>query len=315
MSIEVAITGVGAVSSLGLTADASAEAWRQGNRATVETCAAFENTPLANAKVACLPDFDPAPLVGGRRSLRYMSDAAVLGCIAAREALRDTDSLERHSPEKIGLYASVGQATLDTDEVLPIAEASLDENGSYSHRLLGTLGLQRCNPLLSFKILANMPVCLISILENIKGPSLIFTPWEGQTGAAFLESWHAIKAGRVSGILTGGADAAASSTAFVSLTQRGHLGTGEYPASGAAYLFFENAQSMNKDRHPYAIIKDIRLTPCSSPPDDPLAERMGRSFAAAPAMQLALAAKLGWRSVCITGVDGMRLEIELEPCS
>ena len=313
MATEVAITGAGIVSSLGLTATECAEAWKGGRRAQLETCPAFAGTALAGAKAARLSDFDPAPLVGGRRFLRYMSDAAVLGCIAVSEALRDADALKHHSPERIGLYASTGQATLDIDEVMPIVEASIDDKGHYSHKLLGKAGLEATNPLLSFKILANMPVCLVSILENIQGPSLIFTPWEGQTGAAFLESWHAIKAGRVSGVLTGGADSAASPSAFVSLAQREYLQAGDYPASGAGYLFFENAETLDESRTCYAIIKDIRLTPCSCPPDDPLAERMGRSFAAAPAILLALAAKLGWSSVSISGVDRMRLDVELEP--
>jgi len=48
--------------------------------------------------------------------LKYMSDAAVLGCLAAREALEDADAKSRFSPERIGLYAGTGLASANINE-------------------------------------------------------------------------------------------------------------------------------------------------------------------------------------------------------
>jgi 3-oxoacyl-(acyl-carrier-protein) synthase len=248
--------------------------------------------------------------------LKYMSDAAVLGCLAGREALENSSAKARFSPERVGLYAGTGLATASMDEVRAMVEASIDEGGQFSCRLLGEHGLAATNPLLSFKILANMPPCLISIIECIKGPNLVFTPWEGQTGAALLEAWKAVASGEVDCALAGGADNAVHPAAFVYLHQAGLLGREEYPASGAAYLVFEKWETAKRDgRYIYAQIENVSLFPCDEGVNDPLSERVGRTFAAAPAILLGLKSMEGGGGLSICGVDRQRLEIELRASS
>ncbi len=96
-----------------------------------------------------------------------MSPAALLGCVAAREAAEDCGLRERFAPERVGLYVGVGLAAAGLDEVAPMLRESVDEHGRFSCRLLGERGLAATSPLLSFKILANMPACLMSVLEGI----------------------------------------------------------------------------------------------------------------------------------------------------
>jgi 3-oxoacyl-(acyl-carrier-protein) synthase len=244
--------------------------------------------------------------------LKYMSNAAVLGCLAGREALQEASAKTRFSPERVGLYAGTGLATANIDEVRAMVEASIDENGQFSCRLLGEHGLAATNPLLSFKILANMPPCLISIIECIKGPNLVFTPWEGQTGAALLEAWRAVAIGEVDCALAGAADNATHPATFVYLHHAGFLKRDEYPASGAAYLVFERLKTARRDgRHIYAQIESVSLFSSDEGVDDPLSKRMGRTFAAAPAILLGLKSIDGGGRLSICGVDQQRLEIKL----
>lgn len=319
MSMEpnrVVITGMGMVTPLGATFAECVRAWREGRSAGRQPLPELNDTPLEGIGVATLPGIKPAERLGSRRMLKYMSHAAVLGCVAAREALEDAHAKVRFSPERMGLYAGTGLATANIDEVRTMVEASIDERGQFSCRLLGERGLAATNPLLSFKILANMPPCLISIIECIKGPNLIFTPWEGQTGAALLEAWKAVAMGEVDCALAGAADNAAHPATFVYLHRAGFLRTDQYPASGAAYLVFEKLETASRDgRQIYAEIENVSLFASDEGVNDPLSEPMGRTFAAAPAILLGLKSIDGGGRLSMCGVDRQRLEIELKASS
>ena len=309
---KVVVTGVGLLTPLGATAKESVQAWRNGQSAKRSPLQELEDTPLEDVGVAILPEFNIIERLGSRRMLKYMSDAAVLGCLAAREALEDADAKSRFSPGRIGLYAATGLASANINEVQTMVEESIDENGQFSCSRLGKRGLPATNPLLSFKILANMPPCLISIMECIKGPNFIFSPWEGQTSAALLEAWRAVATGEVDCALAGAADSAAHPATFVYLFQAGLLRKGEYPASGSAYLVFESLETAKKDgKHIYTQIENMRLTPSNGGISDPLSERMGRTFAAAPALLLGLKSMDGEGILSICGVDQQKLEVDL----
>ncbi len=309
---DVVVTGVGIIGPLGTTAKAFVKAWESGASAPRHPLRELAGTPLESAVVAMLPEFNAAERLGGRRMLKYMSEAAVLGCIAAHEALENSAARQRFAPERIGLYAASGLATADVRDVSPMIEASIDDQGEFSCALLGERGLAATNPLISFKILANMPPCLISIIQGIKGPSLIFSPWEGQTGAAILEAWDAVKNGEVDCALVGAADAAACPSTFVYLRQAGILREHEYPASGAAYLVLESkASALRGGRIAYCTLHGVEMAYGATAGHDPLSARIGRTFASAPAILLSLAALCGWRECSSGGFDGQQLHIEL----
>lgn len=309
---HVVITGRGMITPLGVTARESTDAWQQGGTATRRTLGELAETCIAAAEVAALPEFNASERLGNRRMLKFMSDASVLGCIAAREACAEARLSERFEPERIGLYAGAGLAAASVDEVSEMIQASIDEDGQFSCRLLGSNGLGVASPLLSFKILPNIPACLVSMLECVRGPSLLFTPWEGQTAAALLEAWQAVAAGDVDCALTGAADNAAHPATYIHLRQARLLQDDEFPAPGAAYLVMEREETAVRDGQPiYARIKRMELSATDDGVFDPLAKRMGRSFAAAPAILMALACGAPNEQIIIRGVDGQEFRAEL----
>jgi len=323
-SADVVVTGIGMVTSLGATATATCEAWRTGcvaRRATLEELA---GTSLERAEAAALPELDAAERLGGRRMIKYMSEAAALGCVAAHEACEDARVRERFRPERVGLFAGVGLAAASVNDLLPMIRESVDEDGRFSCRLFGQRSLPATNPLLSFKILANMPPCIVSMIEGIKGPNFIFSPWEGQTAAALLEAWRAVATGEVDCALAGATDNAAHPVTVVYLKQMGLLADGEYPSAGAAYVVMESAATARRDApRVYARIAAMDVRPSDGTTHNPLAVRMGRSFAAAPAILLALACGLlhapdGLQSrlpVRLCGADGREFRAEVKRVS
>jgi len=310
---HVVVTGRGMLTPLGATARASTDAWQKGGRATRHTLSELSGTSISDAEVASLPEFNASARIGNRRMLKFMSDASVLGCIAAKEASAEAMISKRFRPERIGLYAGAGLAAANVDEVREMIQASIDEDGEFSCRLLGESGLRVASPLLSFKILPNIPACLISILECIRGPSLLFTPWEGQTAAALLEAWQAVDDGEVDCALAGASDNATHPATYIHLKQARLLQDGEIPAPGAAYLVFEREETAVRDgQHIYARIRRMELSQTDLGAFDPLAERMGRSFAAAPAILMALACETQEKEIMIRGVDRQEFRAVLE---
>jgi 3-oxoacyl-(acyl-carrier-protein) synthase len=310
---DVVVTGVGMVSTLGASAPDSLRAWSDGRSADKQTLPELKGTCLENARVAGLPEFDPVQRLGDRRMLKYMSEAAMLGCVAAREASEDAKVKTRFQPGRVGLFAGAGLAAAVLRDAEQMIRASVDKEGEFSCRLFGERAIPSTNPLLSFKILANMPACLVSIQENIKGPNFIFTPWEGQTGMAFVEAWRAVAEHEVDCAVAGAADSAASPASLVYLRQAGYLKNEEYPSSGAAYLVLERFETAARDgKRLYARILGMRTECSGNGPCDPLSKRMGRSFAAAPAILLGLACLDHVPLVSIGGTDGYFFEADLE---
>jgi len=311
---DVVVTGLGMVTPLGITARETMDSWRRGECAGRHPVKELEGTRLARIRTGAIPAFDSARSILDRKMRKYMSDAAVLASVAAREAVSDGAIASRFRPERIGLYAGTGLTTGRGHEVVPMLENSLDEKGRLSLRRLGERGLPATNPLLSFKILANMPPCIVSILEKIQGPNLIFTPFEGQTGAALIEAWRAGANREVDCALTGAADHASHPSSLVYLKQAGILRDSELPSPGAAYLTLERRETAMRDgRRIYARLVHLELATSDAPVRDPLATRMGRTYAAAPAILLALAAASLVDGVEICGVDRHWFRAKVEP--
>ncbi len=310
---DVVVTGVGLVTPLGETAAGTAEAWRAGGRADRAAMPELAGTLLSGAAVARPHAFDAGARLGSRRMLKFMSPAAVLGCVAAREAAEMAGLKTRFDPARVGLYAGTGLAAASLDEALPAIRASLDEAGRISYRRMGERGLAAANPLLSFKILANMPPCLVSIQEGVKGPNLLFTPWEGQTAAGLCEAWRAVGEGSVDAALCGGADDPACPTTLACLFRAGRLRAGETAAAAAGYLVFERAERAARDgRRILARIPSMAIGSNGTAAFDPLADRMGRSYAAAPAVLLGLACLCGGGARAMTDEDGLLFSFEAE---
>lgn len=315
---DVVITGVGAVTPLGATARGTSSAWLAGRAAERHPLPELAGTPLAEATVAVWPQADAAARLGNRKLLKFMSDAALLGCVAAREASAEACLKDRFPPERVGLFAASGLTVASVAEARPMIEASL-EDGRISYRRFGTEGLAAANPLFSFKVLPNMPPCLVSILEQLKGPNYLFSPWEGQAAAALVEAWRAVAAGEVDAALAGAADNAAHPARFLYLRQAGFLRPDDFPASAAAYLVFERADTARRDnRQVLASVRRLEVVaaaPELPAPSDPLASRMGRTFAAAPALLLVLSALLPaghLPAASLTGADLHTFSFELE---
>lgn len=309
---KVALTGLGMVTSLGTTADETITAWGQGLSMRTGHLPGLAGTPMAEAPVAVLPEFNPAKRLGGRKMLKFMSASAPLGCVAAREALNSANVRPRYSSERIGLFAAAGLPAADLAQINGMIENSLDQDGAFSSRLFGENGLPVTNPLLAFQLLANMPACLVSIIEGIKGPNCIYTPWESHAGLALREAWLAVGEGEADCVLVGGDDAPAHPYSYFYLRQGGWLREDEIPSNAGAYLVLERLETArDAGIEILATIDDVAVSWNRADVHDPLAKRMGRTLAAAPFILTGLACRHANLPIDITGADGWTVSVRL----
>ena len=156
---------------------------------------------------------------------------------------------ELYPAEEIALYGATGLCGLPPSEISGLLRNAFAEDGSLSLERFGQIALRRIRPVLSFKILANMPVCFVSIFENLRGPNAVYTPWEGQGAQAIAAGVRAVAEGEVPCAVVGGCDVKTHAFAFASLRQLGMFdswqrhSTGCIPGEGAAFLVLEGHEA------------------------------------------------------------------------
>jgi 3-oxoacyl-[acyl-carrier-protein] synthase II len=261
MDRRVVITGLGAVSPLGSDLPALWQRWSRGESAVRDHDFPGREV-FPHGCCARTPDDLWEDRILNRRLLKFMNREARMMAAAASMALGDAGLRGDYGPDRIGLYVGTGLTSCEMEELLPVVEGSFDGNGRFSCRRLGEFGLAACNPLLSFKILPNMTLCTASMLHDVRGDNLIFTPWPGNTAQAIIAGVRAIQWGSVDCALVGGGDCKTHFIGFLTLSQLGLLapsgscrpfegdGDGLVPGEGAAVLVLEDLESARRRSAP-----------------------------------------------------------------
>ena len=248
MPASVVITGIGTVTPLGLDPREVLRRIEAGESAATSPTG-FDPSPFACRVCAEVKDFQPQRYVSEPKLLRLMNRDAGLAVAAAHLALLDAGLKvgADYPPDEVALFGATGLAGLPLPEVAPLVRASARSDGQFDPVLFGTAGLKAVSPILSFRILSNMPVCFVSICENLQGPNAIYTPWEGQGAQAIEAGVRAIRSGDAPCAVVGGCDTKTHELAFLSLEQLGvfdswkRTGAGPVPGQGAVFLVLEAA--------------------------------------------------------------------------
>ncbi len=201
---DVVITGVGLHGPFG-DLSATVSAIKQGRSALSMAIPAgvdaFPPCPGATAEPA-----SPAPFLPDRKLAKYMSQTTSLSVIAAGRALSDAGVIDSDDVlQPMGLFAAVGMTVFDLSSVSRAVERSKAPDGTLDLQRMGTEGLGACHPLMPFKSLLNMPVGLISICFNLKGPNFVTYPSVDQAGACLETAARGLVEGRFTEVLVGAA--------------------------------------------------------------------------------------------------------------
>jgi 3-oxoacyl-[acyl-carrier-protein] synthase II len=260
---DVVITGIGLVTPLGRS---PAEVLARIAAGEVASQPSPLGDALACPSVARVGDFDAQQYYPDNKTLRLMNRDAQMAVVAARLAVADAHvTLNRDYPaHEIALFGATGLSGMPVEEIAQLVKHAAAADGSLDLERFGRVALRRIRPVLSFKILANMPICFVSIFEGVCGPNAVYTPWEGQGAQAIAAGIRSIRRGEVPCALVGGCDVKTHELALVSLQQLGVFGSwmqhgrGTVPGEGAAFLVLEDeSRARRRSARIYARIRQV----------------------------------------------------------
>ncbi len=209
------ITGVGAVSPLGLTAGQTWEGLCAG-RCGIRRITAFDPSKFSCQLAGEVGEYKIQQYVpkSFRKATKLMSRDIELSVIAADEAVRDsgiiTKAIDEQKinvrPERMAINVGAGLISCDPCELAPAVAKSIAD-GKFDIRKWGKEGIELVTPLWLLKYLPNMLACHIGIIHDIQGPSNTITCAEVSGHIAIAEAADVIARGDSDIALAGGAEA------------------------------------------------------------------------------------------------------------
>jgi 3-oxoacyl-[acyl-carrier-protein] synthase II len=222
-SARVVITGLGAVTPLGLTV---ADTWAGllAGKVGISPVKAFDPACFSCKIAGQISDYDIRGYVpkSHRKATKLMSRDIELSVIAAREAVTGSGLITKGiDPDKINvnpqrMSINIGAGLISCDIVeLANAVAASAADGKFDIRKWGREGLSQVTPLWLLKYLPNMLACHIGIIHDIQGPSNTITCAEAASHIAIAESAQVIARGGSDISLAGGAEAKVNPIVFI----------------------------------------------------------------------------------------------------
>jgi len=212
---RVVITGLGAISPLGLTVKEMWEGLSAG-RCGISNITAFGTTNFPCQFAGEVPDFKPQQYVpkSYRKAVKLMCRDIQLAIGAAKEAVQSsgliTKGIDENNinidPTRMAIDLGAGLISCELVELGPAIAKSITD-GKFDIRKWGKEGLEAVTPLWLLKYLPNMLACHIGIIHDIQGPSNTITCAEAAAHIAIGEAGRIIQRRWTDVALAGGAEA------------------------------------------------------------------------------------------------------------
>ena len=215
MNRRVVVTGTGATSALGLTAD---ELWGGllAGRCGVKKIQAFDPVKFPCQLAGEVPDYNIRKCVpkSHRKATKLMSRDIEISVIAANDAVQNSGLVTKAidpenttiTPARTAISFGAGLISCDIEEIAASVEKAVTD-GEFDIRKWGTDGLQSLTPLWLLKYLPNMLPCHIGIIHDIQGPSNTITCGEVAGHIAISEAVEMITRNDADVAFAGGGEA------------------------------------------------------------------------------------------------------------
>jgi 3-oxoacyl-[acyl-carrier-protein] synthase II len=254
---RVVVTGVGAISPLGLSAERHFERLLAGESAveTLDDPAYANYPPMLRALVH---DFDRRTFVPDRMLRKLLSPSPAFALGAATDALRSAGFLGTDLTD-CGLY--VGSVCLDADPeaFIPALRESIDATNNVDLARFARQGIKLVDPLFLVKSLPNAGLCAIAIQHQVLGPNANITNGSVSGLQAVIAAMDSLRRGETEMALAGGYDSLLRIDCIVDHLLAGRLAGGEEApgqacrpfdrrrrgyalAEGAAFLMLETLE-------------------------------------------------------------------------
>lgn len=222
---RVVVTGMGAVSALGLDLPTQWEALLAG-RSGIGPIDSFpaERFPCHSAGI--VRGLDPRRLVADRKALRAMDKHSHMAFAAAGQALHDARlDIRSLEPPSTAILLGTGMIDYSIADLERAARRSLGPSGGFDVVAFGRDGIQEIYPLFPVELLNNATLCQIAMQYGIRGPNATFSPF-GESGAqAIGEAFRLLRRGGAEVALAGGYSLQVNPSALARFSMMGILDT------------------------------------------------------------------------------------------
>ena len=212
---RVVITGVGAVSPVGNTAE---ETWSSliAGKSGIGPITHFDTSdPACKVKLAAeVKDFDPA-LYMEKGDIRKSDLYSQYAMAAAVQAMQDSGLEGNIDSQRLGVYVGSGIGGMDT---------FVDQCNTLEQK-----GMKRISPFFIPMMISNMAAGNIAVRFKAKGPSMCVTTACATSAHAIGEAFHTIRYGYADAMIAGGAEATINKLAVAGFTNCKALTTEEDP--------------------------------------------------------------------------------------
>lgn len=252
MTHRVAVTGLGAVTPLGIGIDAL---WDNvlAERIAVRTITRFPAAGYGSTMAAEIDDFDPAAFVGAKR-LRWTDRFSQFALAATRLAVDDAGFRVAGDGTEVGVY--VGSALGG----LAYADAQ--------HDVFRTSGLDAIRPLLAITVFGGAAACNVAMEFGLRGPTIANGNSCASGAVAIGEAYRAVARGEVRAALAGGCEAPLSPLIFGAFTVIRAMSTRNADPAGACrpfdrdrdgFVMAEGAAMLVLERYDDALARGARI--------------------------------------------------------
>lgn len=294
----VAVTGIGVVTPLGLTAERNVECLHT-LESGVGPLTAFAVDGSVCRSAAQAAEFDLAGELRFPKSTKFMNRPVHLGMKAALEAFRGA-GLRAGSvdPEQVGLFAGAGNTCLEPGYFTGALAYAWAGGKERDFKYLGGRPARMIDRYFSLRTLANAGVGLLSNELQAKGPNANYAHSETASLMAIENAWHDITEGRCSVAVAGGYDSLVQPAAHLDFHSRGLLSKEAPPCAyrpfdrerngivlgeGAAFFVLESRE--HAERRGARVLAEIVAVDCRMTSAGELADEMldgaGADFAVA----------------------------------
>lgn len=223
---RVVITGMGAISPVGLSVAALWDSLRAGT-CGINAITRFDTKDFKVKVAAEVRAFDPADFGMDKGESRRMDLFTQYAMAAAREAVAQSGIVGAVASERLGVYVGSGIGGMQTQ---------LNE-----HEKLLSRGPSRVSPLYIPMMIANIAAGNIAIKYGATGPSLSIVTACATSTNAIGEAYRAIRGGYADAIIAGGSEATINPLAVAGFTSCKALSESADP--NAASLPFDARRS------------------------------------------------------------------------
>lgn len=230
---RVVISGIGLVTALGTGTEATWQALIAG-KSGVDQLSGFDATSLRTQLGAEIHNFDPAPFVAKRRTLRNMTRNDQLAVAGAALAVRDAGCvLDNGAADRAGLFIGGNKEISEPSKVLDAVLLSRNPDGSADMARMGTEGAAQFYPLFYVEGLQAAAIFYISQAHGLRGTNTYFAGTGDAGSTAIGRAYRAVRRGEATVAIAGGFDDATSWWSMTKLDTLGVL-TGRNDLGAAA---------------------------------------------------------------------------------